>query len=869
MRRLLLAGAIAALSIMPFAQTVRAADAGILIKASGAAVYYVFDGKRYVFPNNKVYSSWYQDFSQVQTVEDSELARYLISGNVTYRPGARLVKIISDPKVYAVDAGGTLRWIASESAAKALYGTDWNKKVDDIPDAFFLNYRQGEAVYTAGDFDPASASSSYAIADDLAFKTGAPAPKEFRAVKLGTWSDGATWGGVRPASGARVVIPSGTRVIYDMEDSGSLRSLEVAGALEFWKETPKDLRLSARTIKVTGTLSVGSAETPFAKRSAEILLTGIGTDPDEGLIVDGGTLDLHGSPAAAWTRLSVSAEKGDSKITLEAPVGWKEGDEIAIAPTSGDPGEAERRRITSVAGTAVTLNASLEHAHSAKGAVRGEVALLDRNVSVIGAGSGRGGGIVVGPYSTVRLSGVELSGLGRSVQPTARPLEFSGAGGQSASYMKGSVIHDSGNGCVGLSQTDGMTVADSAAFEVRGHCYATDTGAETRNVFRNLLVMKVRKSESGAGSPSAFLLRNPDNDIVNSAVAGSEGHGYWYMLGKSARRLNGTSVAPNETALGSFSGNAVHSVAASGLFVDEPTPDSPNYLPPSKAIFSGLSAAYSGDYGFWVRGNNVEVSGAELTANRVGGSFSGFAASFKDSTVTGQPDAATSTVPVRYGFVFGDGPMSVSGVTFRNFLSEAPDIAASFGFRDKNDRLSDPRNSVRNITYVDANRWYAPDPQKMGDRLAVVRDLDSGKSYTARSPFLDFGCVRDAVGNVHACPGQYTQLMVALRSVSVARSVTFERTDGKGFATLDPGPAFDGVYAYVNVAEGESYRFKSQSIDRLAVEYEGTAKPLTLRFLATERADVRGEGVTWVYDAAAREIVLTVPPGGSADVSWQ
>ena len=43
------------------------------------------DGKRYVFPNEATYRSWYSDFSTVQTITDKEPAQITIGGNVTYR----------------------------------------------------------------------------------------------------------------------------------------------------------------------------------------------------------------------------------------------------------------------------------------------------------------------------------------------------------------------------------------------------------------------------------------------------------------------------------------------------------------------------------------------------------------------------------------------------------------------------------------------------------------------------------------------------------------------------------------------------------------------------------------------------------------
>jgi len=119
-----------------------AASAGDLIKMDGlSSVYYLAaDGKRYVFPNETTYFSWYEDFSSVVTIPQSELESYPLGANVTVRPGTKLVKITTNPKVYAVEPGGSLVGIASEAAAQTLYGSDWASRVVDVPDAFFTNY---------------------------------------------------------------------------------------------------------------------------------------------------------------------------------------------------------------------------------------------------------------------------------------------------------------------------------------------------------------------------------------------------------------------------------------------------------------------------------------------------------------------------------------------------------------------------------------------------------------------------------------------------------------------------------------------------------------------------------------------------------
>ena len=114
-----------------------AASAGDLIKMDGlSSVYYLgADGKRYVFPNESTYFSWYNDFSSVVTIAQSELESYNLGKNVTVRPGTKLIKITTNPNVYAVTPGGELLLIPSEEVAAALYGEAWASRVVDIAGA--------------------------------------------------------------------------------------------------------------------------------------------------------------------------------------------------------------------------------------------------------------------------------------------------------------------------------------------------------------------------------------------------------------------------------------------------------------------------------------------------------------------------------------------------------------------------------------------------------------------------------------------------------------------------------------------------------------------------------------------------------------
>ena len=172
-KRIVPVAVLAASLLMPnlsaFAAESSRFNAGDLIKSptNSTVYYFASNGKRYVFPNDKTYFTWYNDFSTVKTISARAMAAIPLGPNVTYRPGRKMVKITTDPNVYVVDQGGVLRHVATEQLAQSLYSISWKNQIDDVPDSFFNNYRLGTEIQSVRDFQPAAVMTlSPTIADD-------------------------------------------------------------------------------------------------------------------------------------------------------------------------------------------------------------------------------------------------------------------------------------------------------------------------------------------------------------------------------------------------------------------------------------------------------------------------------------------------------------------------------------------------------------------------------------------------------------------------------------------------------------------------------------------------------------------------------
>jgi cell migration-inducing and hyaluronan-binding protein len=399
---------------------------------------------------------------------------------------------------------------------------------------------------------------------------------ETTATKSGNWSAGSTWaGGAVPTQGDVVTIGAGTDVVLDVSPP-ALNGMTISGKLSFADNS--DLSLSTEWIMVHGELQIGTEAQPFT-HNATITLTDNVKDEqlmgmgDRGIMLSGGTLNLHGTRTNTWTKLSETADLGATAIKVLNAEQWKVGDEIVLASTDYDPRQAERRTITAISGNTITLDKELDYMHF--GAItfevdeRGEVGLLTRNIKVQAsedaAQTSFGGHIMAMVTSKMFVDGVELNRMGQHLELARYPIHWHlvGEAGK-GQYIKNAAIHDTFNRCVTVHGTNDVRIENNVTYNIVGHCFFLEDGIETGNEYVHNLAIQVKchmtkpcvpvnlaangeisgirqairqASMSGTDTllPSdntvaAYWITNPDNTFIDNVAAGSDETGFWFSL---------------------------------------------------------------------------------------------------------------------------------------------------------------------------------------------------------------------------------------------------------------------------------------------------------------------------------------------------
>ncbi|MBU1033004.1 MAG: Ig-like domain-containing protein [Patescibacteria group bacterium] len=131
-------------------------------------VYYVGrDGMRHPFMYERIFFSWYANYENIQIVSPEQLTGYALGKPVPYRPGSRLIKFTSVPKVYAVEKPNVLRWVTTPQLAADLYGANWTQQIDDVQESLFYLYSWGADITQIADYNSTEQTMSALSVDDV------------------------------------------------------------------------------------------------------------------------------------------------------------------------------------------------------------------------------------------------------------------------------------------------------------------------------------------------------------------------------------------------------------------------------------------------------------------------------------------------------------------------------------------------------------------------------------------------------------------------------------------------------------------------------------------------------------------------------
>jgi len=512
-----------------------------------------------------------------------------------------------------------------------------------------------------------------------------------QSVSATNWSDPATWPNKKvPAAGDKVIIGKDKHVVLDVSPP-ALGGLSIDGKLSFSNNA--DLELTTEWVMLHGELAIGTAAKPHT-RKATITLTntikgediggmgGAAAPVDRGIVLMGGTLNLHGSTTNTWSKLSATATAGATSIQVLDAKGWKVGDEIVLASTDFDPRQAERRTITSIRGNTITLDRKLDFMHFGKITFdvdeRGEVAMLTRNIRLQASADAAeapfyGGHVMAMGASKMFVEGVEFQRMGQHMTLARYPIHWHLVGDAKGQYIKNASIHDTYNRCVTVHGTNDLRVENNVTYNIVGHCFFLEDGIEHGNEFVRNLAIQIKCHPSKACVPSnlaangelsenrqairqasmsrkdtllpsdntvaAYWITNPDNTFIDNVAAGSDENGFWFSLPEHPQgAFKGSEVSktiwPRRTPLRAFRGNVAHSNFDGFMFDRNIYEDDTfglatiPFLPlanpadlDSEVVethFESLTSYKNRNGGLWSRGDLFVFSNLKLADNAIG-----------------------------------------------------------------------------------------------------------------------------------------------------------------------------------------------------------------------------------------------------------
>ena len=393
------------------------------------------------------------------------------------------------------------------------------------------------------------------------------------------------------------------------------------GSVLVFNDSDIELHVREIVVDIGGRLVIGTESCRYQEK-IKIVFHGSKADssPSAGNnatskgILARGVVDIHGSQYhPTWTRLSSTLSAGDTVLYLQDSVNWKVGQRVVIMPTVyhdcpdhyaeqfclNEKHQNEIRTITAVGATAgypsvVSLDAAVRHDHYAGAEYQAEVALLDRNILLVGQESNDSFGghtQIMGEHSEGRFSGVHATNMGQLNVMGRYPFHFHMMGNASSrssffqdclvtnSHFRGYTIHGSNH----------TRASRNVAFNVTGSCYYLEDGVEEYNLLEYNLAAHVhpisQPADGGWGqggeifyqsesliipadtSAAGFYISNANNWFIgNCASGGWSGYAFPNIparLGAYKGTLPpATGLNPMNRPILKFFGNTAHSSGA-------------------------------------------------------------------------------------------------------------------------------------------------------------------------------------------------------------------------------------------------------------------------------------------------------------------
>ncbi|XP_035660304.1 cell surface hyaluronidase-like [Branchiostoma floridae] len=413
---------------------------------------------------------------------------------------------------------------------------------------------------------------------------------------------------------------------------------------------------------------------------------------------------------------------------------------------------------------------------------------------------------ILGGFSDVHLSGVELTKMGQQVMGRY-PVHFHMAGDVDEvggytrpAYLDGLSIHHCFSRCVTIHGTHGLLVKDTVGYDTLGHCYFLEDGAEQRNTLDHNLGLVTR--------PGALLPTDRDATMCRGIRTGVYGD----YIPQNNECLQGLRVDNGVKTTPASARNPAEFLSRSSGIKFRPHVDADPSKPRVPAVFDGFVTYKNSMTGGWLRGGDIVIKNCALAdttdftfaseggpmgsgdegsrqvlSNCVFVGESGNLGNCRDrgQDVTWGPGADGRFRTLSRGgqypyraFEIYDGPIAIENCTFRNYhvTSARPGVSA-LGFQLENQFQMAVTNAVSNAKFEEVDLRvnfgargdrYFGQMDREGDMMGSFHDVDGSVTgyvgghvfnignHLAKNP----GCVDRPDWNAMICNDNYAMLFM-------------------------------------------------------------------------------------------------------------